>query len=64
MKNRMYVARAEVRMSQEALAEKVGVSRVHINQVETGRATPSVSVAIRIGKALGKTVDELFYEED
>ena len=62
--NRIRVARAEDRVTQRELAKTVGVSEAYINHVENGRATPSVAVAIRIGKALGKTVDELFYEEE
>ena len=62
--NRIRVARAEHRVTQKALAKTVGVSEPYINHVENGSATPSIAIALRIGKALGKTVDELFYEED
>lgn len=44
--------RSEVRMTQEDLAEKVGVSRVYIGYVEQGRNTPSLEILGKIAKAL------------
>ena len=51
------------RMSQERLAEKVGVSRQTISAIEKGDYNPTVNLCIAICKALGKTLDELFWEE-
>jgi putative transcriptional regulator len=47
-------------LSQEELAEAVGVSRQTINSIEQQRSTPSVAVAIGISRTLGKTVEEVF----
>jgi DNA-binding XRE family transcriptional regulator len=44
--------RSEVGMTQEDLAEKVGVSRVYIGYVEQGRNTPSLEILEKIAKAL------------
>lgn len=55
-------ARALMDLSQEALAEKVGVSRQTINAIEKGDYNPTIKLCIAICKALDKTLDELFWE--
>ena len=50
-------------LSQEALAEKVGVSRQTINAIEKGDYNPTIKLCISICKVLNKTLDELFWEE-
>jgi len=63
MKNlKLKSARAALDMSQAALAEKVGVSRQTINSIESGDYNPTINLCIEICKALGKTLDELFWE--
>lgn len=56
-------ARALMDLSQEALAEKVGVSRQTINAIEKGDYNPTIKLCISICKVLNKTLDELFWEE-
>lgn len=56
-------ARAEKDMTQAALAEAVGVSRQTINAIEKGEYNPTINLCRAICKALGKTLDELFWEE-
>lgn len=51
--------RIAVGMSQEALAQASGVSRVAIARYETGERVPSITIAARIAKALGCKVDDL-----
>ena len=64
MKNlKLKAARAGLDMSQDDLAKKVGVSRQTISSVEKGDYNPTINLCIRICKALGKTLDELFWEE-
>lgn len=64
MKNlRLKAARAALDLSQQALADRVGVSRQTINAIENGDYNPTVNLCIAICKALGKTLDELFWEE-
>lgn len=63
MKNlKLKAARAEKDLSQQALAELVGVSRQTVNAIEKGDYNPTVKLCIAIAKALGKTLDELFWE--
>ncbi|WIM66844.1 helix-turn-helix transcriptional regulator [Corynebacterium breve] len=49
--------------SQSELAEKAGVSRQTIANIEKGNYSPSVHLALDIARALGKTVEELFGDE-
>ena len=56
-------ARAEKHMSQGALAEAVGVSRQTINAIEKGEYNPTINLCRAICKVLGKTLDDLFWEE-
>ncbi len=60
---KMKAARAEKDMTQAALAEAVGVSRQTINAIEKGEYNPTINLCRAICKALGKTLDELFWEE-
>ena len=57
-------ARAALDMSQQMLAEKAGVSRQTINAIEKGDYNPTLNLCIDICKALGKTLDEIFWEGD
>jgi putative transcriptional regulator len=57
-------ARAEKDMTQKALAEAVGISRQTMNAIENGEFNPTIRLCRAICKALGKTLDELFGEED
>ena len=64
MKNlKLKSARALMDLSQEASAEKVGVSRQTINAIEKGDYNPTIKLCISICKVLNKTLDELFWEE-
>lgn len=63
MENRIRVARAEVRMTQQQLAEAVGVSRQTIHAIENGRFVPSTVLALKIARLFAKTVEELFQLE-
>lgn len=65
MKNlKLKSARAALDLSQQDLADMVGVSRQTINAIEKGDYNPTVNLCIAICKALGKTLDELFWEEE
>lgn len=64
MKNlKMKSARAALDMSQQDLAESVNVSRQTINAIEKGDYNPTINLCRAICKVLGKTLDELFWEE-
>ena len=60
---KLKAARAEKDMTQAALAEAVGVSRQTINAIEKGECNPTINLCRAICKALGKTLDDLFWEE-
>ena len=65
MKNlRLKSARAAMDLSQQALAERVNVSRQTINAIEMGDYNPTIRLCIAICRALGKTLDELFWEAE
>lgn len=55
-------ARAALDMSQDELAKKAGVTRQTISAVENGDYNPTIKLCVAICKALGKTLDELFWE--
>ena len=57
------MARAERSLSQDQLAQKVGVTRQTISAIETGLYCPSALLAFRLAETLGKRVDDLFYLE-
>jgi len=51
-------------MTQQALAEKVGVSRQTIIAIESGRYSPSLEVALKLAKVFDKSVEDLFWLPD
>ena len=64
MKNlRLKSARAALDMSQQQLADAVGVSRQTINAIEKGDYNPTIKLCLAICKTLDKTLDELFWVE-
>ena len=65
MKNlSLKAARAARDLSQQQLADLVGVSRQTINAIEKGDYNPTINLCRAICKELGKTLDELFWETD
>ncbi len=65
MRNRIKIERAIMNITQQELAEKVGVSRQTINSIESNRYIPSTTLAIKISNLFDKTVNEIFeLEED
>lgn len=65
MKNlKLKSARAALDMSQQQLAEAVGVSRQTINAIEKGDYNPTIRLCRAICRELGKTLNDLFWEEE
>ena len=60
---KMKAARAGMDLSQEELAELVGVTRQTIGMIEAGKYNPTLNLCLAICKALHKTLDELFWDE-
>jgi putative transcriptional regulator len=63
LKNRLKEARSEKQLSQQQLADLVGVSRNTISSIETGQFSPTAKLALVICIALDKKFEELFYFE-
>ena len=61
---KMKFRRIELGMSQSELAEKAGVTRQTIGLIESGEFNPSVRLCIAICRALGVTLNDLFWEEN
>ena len=59
---KMKAARAGMDLSQEELAELVGVTRQTIGLIEAGNYNPTLSLCLAICKTLDKTLDQLFWE--
>ena len=65
MKNlRLKSARAAKHLSHQQLADAVGVSRQTINSIEKGDYNPTIRLCLSICRVLGKTLDELFWEDE
>ncbi len=58
------VARTQLDLTQKELAEKVGISRQTMNAIEQGEYNPTIKLCRSICKVLGKSLDELFGEDD
>ena len=58
------LARIEKDMTQKDLADCVGVSRQTVLAIEKGEYNPSIRLCLRICRALGKRLDDLFWEDD
>jgi putative transcriptional regulator len=64
MENRkLKIARVEKDLSQQELADLVGVTRQTIGLIEKGKYNPTLNLCISIAKALDKTLNDLFWEE-
>lgn len=65
MKNRIKVLRAEQDMTQEELAELIGVTRNTVISLEKGKYCPSLKLAYRIARTFNVGIDDIFtYEEE
>lgn len=64
MKNNIRVERAIVRMTQQQLAEAVGVSRQTINAIESCKYVPSAVLAMKIARTFEKPVESIFTLEE
>ncbi|NCU18068.1 helix-turn-helix transcriptional regulator [Pallidibacillus pasinlerensis] len=62
MKNNVKLARIKRSMTQQELADRVGVTRQTIGLIEKGEYNPSLKLCVAIAKELNKTLDELFWE--
>ncbi|WP_336974075.1 helix-turn-helix transcriptional regulator [Bacillus thuringiensis] len=58
--NKIAELRKEKLISQEKLAEQVGLSRTYISEIENNKKQPNVKLAIKIAKVLGTSVESIF----
>lgn len=63
MKNRIKIARNQVDLTQEELAQEVGVTRQTISLIENGKYNPSLKLCLEICYAVNKSLDDLFWLE-
>ena len=61
--NRLKEYRARISVNQQEMGKLVGVSRQTISQIERGDYSPSVTLALKIAKVLGVTVEDVFEYE-
>lgn len=59
----MKIARVQLDLTQQQLAQKVGVTRQTISLIEKGKYNPSINLCLEICYVLNKTLDELFWRE-
>jgi putative transcriptional regulator len=65
LKNRIEAIRKERGIRQEEFAKSMGVSRQTISSLENGRYNPSISLAFKVARCFGMTIEEVFiYEEE
>lgn len=64
MKNKIKVGRAEKDVTQQQLADAVGVSRQTIVAIEKGKFLPSTPLALKIGRFFEKPVESIFILEE
>ncbi len=64
MNNNIRVERAIKRISQQELAEAIGVSRQTIFSIENNKYVPSTELALKLSAYFGKSVNDLFWLED
>lgn len=64
MKNKkLKLARVEMDLTQEQLADRVNVTRQTISLIEAGKYNPTLKLCIAICKELNKTLNDIFWEE-
>ncbi|MBO1625914.1 transcriptional regulator [Bacillus cereus] len=61
MRNKVKIARVQVDLTQQQLAQKVGVTRQTISLIEKGAYNPTLKLCLEICYAVNKTLDEIFW---
>jgi len=64
LKNEIRELRTARGLSQQELAEEMDVSRQTINSIETDRYTPSLPLALSLARFFGRSVEEVFHDDD
>ena len=61
MKNNVKIARVQKDLTQQQLAEKIGVTRQTISLIEKGKYNPTLKLCLEICYAVNKSLDEIFW---
>jgi putative transcriptional regulator len=61
--NRLKLARVEINLTQAELADRVGVTRQTVGLIEGGGYNPTLQLCIRLARATGKSLDDLFWTQ-
>lgn len=64
VRNGVKQSRIEKQLTQEELAEKIGVTRQTIGLIEKEKYNPTITLGLKLGQILGKTLDQLFWLEE
>ena len=64
LRNRLKVYRAMLNVNQQEMGRLCGVSRQTISLIERGDYSPSVTLALKIAKVCGASVEEIFYLQE
>jgi putative transcriptional regulator len=59
--NRVKLARVEKGLTQEELADRIGVTRQTIGLIEAGKYNPTLKLCLMLAKVTGKRLDDLFW---
>ena len=60
---RLKIARIEKGLSQQQLADEIGVTRQTIGLIEKGQYNPTLNLCVKLAKVLNKTLNDLFWED-
>ncbi|MDO7206276.1 helix-turn-helix transcriptional regulator [Paraclostridium bifermentans] len=60
IKNNLFYIRKELKMSQQILAKKVGISRTYLSKIENGHSNPSTEITYKIANVLNKSIEDIF----
>lgn len=63
MQNNIKSERSRLQMTQQELADALGVSRQAVHAIETGKFNPSTLLSLKISQVFGKPVNEIFFLE-
>ena len=64
LRMKLKLARIEKNLTQQELADLVGVTRQTVGLIEKGGYNPTLSLCIKISRALDRTLDQLFWEDE
>lgn len=64
MRNHLKALRQDQGMTQQALADALGVSRQTVHSIESGKYDPSLPLAFRISRLLARPIEEIFIADD